>query len=229
VQIDMEADRESKPSEQAHELENEALRARLLDSLLAVLKQRSYPQLRTADLLAAAEVSESEFASTYPSLDACFAELCQGFMREAAEETFAAYVGQPSWREGMRAQIWASHNFLVADHPRARICVIDVNFAGDGVLAIRDLFMAAFTELVHLGRHESPEGRNVPRERAEAIAGSAWERIAAPIRIGSFESLIEVVPQILYMLYLPYLGEAEARAELSLARAEVERRRQASR
>lgn len=224
----MEADREQKQSEQPHEPEMGARRDRLLNCLLELLGERSYPQLSESDLLATAGISEVEFAALYPSLDACFAELCQGFMREAAEETFAAYVEEPSWRDGMRAQIWASHEFLIADHLRSRICVIDVNFAGDGVLAIRDLFMAGFTELVHLGRHTSAAAAEVPRERAEAIAGSSWERIAAPIRLGTFDLLLEVVPQIIYMLYLPYLGEAEARLELGRARSEVERRRSAA-
>jgi len=192
-------------------------------ALLALLADRAYSQLDLDDLLAAAGVTEVEFSRHYESLDACFSDLCQGFMREAAEETFAAYAAEDCWRDGMRAQIWASHRFLLTDPLRARITVIDINSGGDRVLAIRDLFMGAFTELVHLGRHEAPAGASVPRERAEAFAGACWELIAAPIRAGSFDLLVEVVPKILYMLYLPYLGEAEARIEHSRARAEVER------
>ncbi len=198
-------------------------RARIRGALLGLLAETSYAQLRLEDLLAAAVLSEPDFSALYESLDACFAELCQGFMREAAEQTFAAYAAESNWRDGMRSQIWASYDFLAADRLRARISVVDVNFGGDRVLATRDLFMLAFTELVHLGRREASE-REVPRERAEGFAGAGWELIAPPIRSGSFELLLESVPQLIYLLYLPYLGETEARAELARARAEVERR-----
>jgi AcrR family transcriptional regulator len=190
--------------------------------LLGLLVEKSYPQLQLPDLLRAADIPQADFSALYENLDACFAELCQGFMREAAEETFAAYAAEDNWRDGMRAQIWASYGFLVDDPLRARISVVDVNFGGDRVLATRDLFMLAFTELVHLGRHEA-SAREVPRERAEGFAGASWELIAPPIRIGSFDLLLESVPQLIYLLYLPYLGETEARAELARARAEVER------
>jgi AcrR family transcriptional regulator len=193
-------------------------------ALLSLLADRSYAELGLADLLRAAAVSEPEFTVRFASLDDCFSELYQGFMREAAGETFAAYAAEGDWRSGMRAQIWASHDFLVADPLRARIAVIDVNSGGEAVLAIRDLFMGAFIELVHLGRHGSAAAGEVPRERAEAIAGASWELIAQPIRAGRLELLVDVVPQILYLLYLPYLGEAEARAELVRARQDAARR-----
>ncbi len=197
---------------------------KLRAALLALLAERSYSKLVLDDLLRATAITESDFARSYESLDACFSEVCQGFMREAAEQTFAAYAAEKSWRDGMRAQIWASHDFLVADALRARVAVIDVNSGGDAALAIRDLFMGAFTELVHLGRNEPTAEAEVPRERAEAIAGASWELIAPPIRAGELELLAGVVPQILYLLYLPYLGEAEARAELTRARRDAERR-----
>jgi AcrR family transcriptional regulator len=219
----MDADRHTKEDEPRDPSPADRERAHLRAALRDLLADQSYTQLRLPDLLRAADISEPDFTALYENLDACFAELCQVFMRESAEQTFAAYAAESNWRDGMRAQIWAAHDFLIADPLRARIAVIDVNFGGDRVLAIRDLFMLAFTELVHLGRHESAAG-DVPRERAEAFAGASWELIAPPIRSGSPELLSEVVPQLLYMLYLPYLGEAQARAELARARAEVERR-----
>jgi len=195
-----------------------AQRDRIRATLLDLLAERPYPEIELADLLERAHLSATDFERQYPDLDSCFAELCQDFMREAAEYTFAAYAAEGSWREGMRAQIWASYDFLLEDRLRARIAVIDTNFGGEQVKASRDLFMAAFTELVHLGRHEREGGERIPKARAEAIAGASWERIAAPINAGDFERLAEVVPPILYMLFLPYLGEEVARAEMQLAR-----------
>lgn len=199
--------------------------ARLRSRLSELLHDTPYVEITIKDFLAASGVSEREFYRHYGSLDTCFTELCRSLMQEAARQTFAAYAAETNWRDGIRAQIWSSYEFLVTDQTRSRICVVDVNFAGDDLLAIRDLFMNAFIELVHLGRHERATAVETPRARAEAVAGATWELIAAPVRGGRFELLIEVVPQILYMLYLPYLGETEARTELKRARDEVDRRR----
>ena len=61
------------------------VRANLTRSgLFAVMAGDSLPQ-QVGSVSAA-----PDFAAHYDSLDACFTELCQGFMRTAAEETFEA-------------------------------------------------------------------------------------------------------------------------------------------
>jgi AcrR family transcriptional regulator len=201
-------------------------RARVRAALFELTAEVGYQRVALAEVLSRAGVDAASFEGDYENLDACFAELCQGFFQQAAEETIAAYAAEENWRDGMRAQVWASYRFLDEDHRRARICVVEMNFGGELLEATRDLFMGAYAELVHLGRHEGNRREDIPRATAEAITGACWEQIAGPIKGGDFDRLIDVVPQVLYLIYLPYLGAEAAEEELRQGRAEVARVRE---
>ena len=185
------------------------IRAALVD----LIAERGYDSIDLDDLLGRLEISRPEFETAYESLEACFAEVWQGFTEEFVERAFAAYDAAGDWRKGMRAQGWEFARFLTEDHVRARICLVEVDYGGELVQATRDRFMDAYIELVHLGRFEAEGREEVPRARAEGIVGAIWERAATTIMAGRFDDLPLAVPELSYMMFQPYLGmEAAGRS-----------------
>jgi hypothetical protein len=83
--------------------------------------------------------------------------------------------------------------------------------------------MAGYVELVHLGRHEMERGADVPKAQAEAVVGAIWERVARHITAGRLDSLVDDIPGLLYLAYLPYLGPAVAQEELRRGEQDVAR------
>ena len=111
----------------------------------------------------------------------------------------------------------------IEDELRARICMVEVNFGGELVQATRDIVMAGYVELVHLGRHEMERGAEVPKAQAEAVVGAIWERVARHINAGRLDALVDDIPGLLYLAYLPYLGPEVAREELQRGEQDVAR------
>lgn len=199
--------------------ECEAIQVALVESI----GERGYSDTQLEDVLGGAGIDAGEFELHYPSLDACFAELWRGYVQEFFERAMAAYLAEGSWRDGMRAQAWELSRFLSEDHLRARILVVEVNFGGELVQATRDRFMDEYVALIQLGGLEGEKPDEIPRPQAEAIFGAVWERVAAPVNGGDFDQVIESVPQILYLLFLPYLGRTVAEEELRRGSEDVAR------
>jgi hypothetical protein len=121
----------------------------------------------------------------------------------------------------MRALGWELCRLTLEDRLRARICLVEVNYGGDLVQGTRDLVLNGYVELVHLGRRETGSRRGVRREQAEAVVGAIWERAGRTVKAGDLEALVDVVPELLYLVYLPYLGAEVAQEELRRGREDL--------
>jgi AcrR family transcriptional regulator len=183
-------------------------------ALVSLIDEQGYSRTTLDDLLDRAEVDRATFEGFFESLDECFAEVWTGFTQEIAGKVLNVYAEYDNWRDGVRAQAWTLCRLTIEDELRARICMVEVNFGGELVQATRDIVMGGYVELVHLGRHEGERGEEVPKAKAEAAVGAIWERVARNITGGRLDSLVEDVPGLLYLVYLPYLGPEVAQEEL---------------
>jgi AcrR family transcriptional regulator len=201
-------------------------RQRLCRALVSVIAEKSYAAISLEDLLDRAEIDLPTFERSFTSLDECFAEVWKEHTHSLAEPLLAAYLAQPTWRDGMRAFRWELCRLVLEDHLRARICMVEVNYGGDLVQGTRDLVLGAYVELIHLGREEVGSRPGVRREQAEAVVGAIWDRAGRNIKEGADQAIVDDVPEILYLTFLPYLGPAVAQEELRRGREDLERFKQ---
>jgi len=187
-----------------------------------VIDEKGYAGMSLEDLLGRAEIDLPTFRRSFASLDDCFVEVWTRYMHTLAQPLFAAYSSQATWRDGMRAFRWELCRLVLEDHLRARICMVEVNFAGDLAQGTRDLVLGAYVDLVHLGRQEAGSRPGVRREQAEAVVGAVWDRAGRIIKSGDDEAFMDEAPELLYLVFLPYLGPAVAQEELRRGRVELE-------
>lgn len=192
-------------------------------TLVALIDEQGYSQTTLADLLERAEIDRATFECYFQTLDECFAAVWTEFAQALAGPVLAVYAEAGNWRDGIRAQAWKLCRMTIEDELRARICMVEVNFGGELVQATRDIVMAGYVELIHLGRHETEHGAAVPKAQAEAIVGAIWERAAKHITAGRLDSLVDDIPGLLYLAYLPYLGPEAAQEELHRGEQDVAR------
>jgi AcrR family transcriptional regulator len=192
-------------------------------ALVSLIDEQGYAATNLEDLLTRADVDGATFERCYQTLDECFAEVWTELAQAIAAEVLTVYADAGNWRDGIRAQAWVLCRLTIEDELRARICMVEVNFGGDLVQATRDIVMGGYVELVHLGRHEEERGAGVSRAQAEAAVGAIWERVARQITAGHLDSLVDDVPGLLYLVYLPYLGPEIAREEMRRGERDVVR------
>ena len=195
---------------------------RICRALVSVIDEKGYAATSLEDLLDRAEIDLPTFERSFTSLDECFVEVWKECTQTLVKPLFAAYSAQPTWRDGMRAFRWELCRLVPQDHLRARICMVEVNYGGDLAQGTRDLVLGAYVELVHLGRQEAGSRPGVRREQAEAVVGAIWDRAGRIIKAGDHEAFIDDVPELLYLIFLPYLGPAVAQEELRRGREDLE-------
>lgn len=199
---------------------------RICRALVSLIDEKGYAATSLEDLLDRAEIDLPTFKRSFSSLDECFAEVWKDYTQTFGEPLLSAYWAQPTWRDGMRALAWEFCRLILEDDLRARICIVEANYGGDLVQATRDLVLGGWVELVHLGREDPGSKPGVHREQAEAVVGAIWDRAARIIKAGDRNAAVEDVPELLYLIFLPYLGPEVAQEELRRGREDVERFKQ---
>jgi AcrR family transcriptional regulator len=140
-------------------------------------------------------------------------------MQAGTEELLArvgkVYANEHEWRDRLRATAYELLRFLQEDPERARLMTVDVLSAGERAQLIRDQGMMALIELVDQGRQELENPGSISRAIAEGITGAIYHRIHVALAAGHFDTLEEMVPELMYHAVLPYLGTEVALEELA--------------
>jgi AcrR family transcriptional regulator len=195
-------------------------RACIRDAAIEVVVERGYAGTTLELVLERAELSPAAFQQHFDDLDACLTAVWDELTQVFLEVTGGAFAAAEGWREGMRASGWAYCRFLQEDHDRARF-LIELSFRSELVQASRDFIMDAYAELVHSGRHERPQAADASRHLAEGIVGAIWERIASTVVADRFQDFPELIPEMMYMVAMPYLGPEAAQEELRRGPADI--------
>lgn len=186
-------------------------RERIESALIELVAEHGLRDASSAMIAARARLPEDEFSALFSDVQDCFSQVWEGFNTDFLQRTRAAYAAAGGWREGLRAAAWDYCRWLQEDELRARLFMTEPVFAGETVQASRDAVMAEFVDLLQLG---CGGGADVRSAHAEAVLGSIWVRVAALVRTGRFDKLPAGVPQMMYLVVLPYLGPDAAQEEL---------------
>jgi AcrR family transcriptional regulator len=185
-------------------------------ALVALCFERGFRDLELADLLERAELDEAAFHTHYVDLEDCACQLFESLSEEFVGMVGAAISGRTGWRNQIRAAAYAMLRFWLSDLQRARFIMVEAVTAGERARLIRDQTMNAMVELIDLGRQELDEPSSLSRETAVAIAGTVHNRMERLVATGEPAAFKSMVPQLMYAVVLPYLGEEAALQELRI-------------
>lgn len=190
--------------------------ARIRQALIDLCYDRGFAELRLNDVLTHADVDEATFRRDYADLEDCFFQVYSGELERFRRETEAARAGLVAWRDRLRATAYALYRFLAAD-PKVRwLTAVEVRAASERSQLLIGEEVEALFALIDEGRDERPDrGPALTRATAETLGGSIFTQIyVASGQKGAMPPEAEIVPPLMYMAVLPYLGEEAAREEL---------------
>jgi AcrR family transcriptional regulator len=98
----------------------------------------------------------------------------------------------------------------------ARFALVEVLAAGPRALARRDAIMRQFTSFIETGRSESMV--DLPGSTAQTVAGGVTELLYSEVLHGSGARLPAGLPELVFLIVLPFLGAERAAAERDRAR-----------
>ncbi len=193
----------------------ESQRARLLTAMADAVSERGYAETGIADLIARAGVSRKTFYEQFEGKDECFAVAYGEEMERLIDVTLSAFEAEgPPWARRLRAALTALCGALAGNPAVARLCFVEGLDAGPATTARRrealrgllPLFEAAPVE----GVGDSPFGESLRMGRIGDLAEMLRQEIAA----GAGAGLPRLVPELTYLMALPFLGPERAAREL---------------
>jgi AcrR family transcriptional regulator len=194
------------------ELVARSQRERLLAAVVRVSAQRGYDSTSVADILEEAGVGRESFYELFDDKKACLLE-ARGILVDDLEASVRdAYCEGDAWVDRVRSGLAAMLDWFAADPAAARVVVVELGAVGADS---RQLFQAdfrRFTELMDAGLSRENAVPGLPQATGLAVGGvlaCVYEEVVAD-RTAALPSLL---PQLLYELLVPFIGEAAAEVE----------------
>lgn len=188
----------------------ESQRRRILQGMVQVVAEKGYGDARIADAVEVAGVSRKTFYEIFEDKEDCFLAAYDEWTERFTQAAMAAFEredGAP-WAERITAALAAFLGEL-AEHPAAaRVCIVEVLAAGPKALARRDAALRRFAELIDQGRADS--GLALPGLTGRALAGGIHELLHSELLHGAARGVPARLPDLVYWVVHPYLGEEEA-------------------
>jgi AcrR family transcriptional regulator len=189
--------------------------------MVEVVAERGYAETRVADVITLAGVSRKTFYELFGGKEDCFLVAFDGWFDSiiaAANDAYEAAEGA-GWAERITAALATFLERIAADPAAARAFIVEVLAAGPKAVARRDAAVRQFAHLIDAGRAES--SAELPGITSLALVGGMNELLYSEIFHGAAAGLAQRLPDLVYWVTQPYLGEARA-AEV---RAKARRRR----
>jgi AcrR family transcriptional regulator len=180
---------------------------RILRALAAVVSEKGYHETTVADIVERAKTSGRTFYEHFDGKeDAMVAALDSGSQKMLAE-AMPAFRRAQDWQHAVQATQEAMFTFGVQEPEYAHLGAVEIFGAGTRALEQREKVTEGMELLLAPGYEVNPD---VPKITAEAIGGALYALFYDHVRQKGVEQLAEVVPPVVYITLVPFLGVEEA-------------------
>lgn len=192
-------------------------RDRILVAIAAVVADEGFDACSVSKIVATAGVSRTTFYEHFANKEECFLAAYDATVEQVMLHVRASRPPTADRRACLEAGFDAFLRFAAAEPALAWLCVVEVLAAGPRALARRDAAMAAFGAYLEQSCAGETAAR-VPRLMTEVLVGGVYELIYARVLHGETAGLAELLPDIMYVWLVPFLGAAPTAAAAGTTR-----------
>jgi AcrR family transcriptional regulator len=184
---------------------------------MAVLRERGFEATTVAEICARAGIARSELPLRFRSKRLLCLAVSEAYVADLKARVRGAYATGGRWPDSLRAAAYESVRWIVEHQDAAWWGTVGVLAVGEVGRAKRDAVFAWGSTLIDAGREVAPDPDAVPRGAAMMAVGSIVETLGRRVQGTLSDDPVAAVPRLMYVAVLPYLGEAAARHELTVA------------
>jgi AcrR family transcriptional regulator len=194
----------------AAEVAKRVQRERIAYATAEAILKKGYDGLTVADIVKAAGISRDVFYAHFHDKHEAFEQAVQLLFERLLATMAGAFFGSSgTWPE----QIWqaglAFVEFLEDDPILANFLCVGTYAPPTYISRVHE-FVLAFTVFVEYGNRHKEAAREVPRIVSEALVCSVLEAVTAQVRQNRAADLPGLVGLLTYMVFVPFMGRAEA-------------------
>ncbi len=196
----------------SRKLVEKSQRERIVDATAAAVAAKGLAGLTIPEIARRANVSHQTFYEIYETKNDAYLGALKVGMHQALLVAGEAYdAHKDDWPRAVAAGLRALIDYLASEPAHAHLSLVDTFAASPDAIHIRDSALDSFSAYLTPGYALAGKRRAVPAIAAEAITGGIWQILHDYVDAGRVADLPDVVPQVIYLALVPFIG-AEAAA-----------------
>jgi AcrR family transcriptional regulator len=200
-------------------------RERVLTSMASCCARKGYGATTIGDICEAAGVSRATFYELFNDKEDCFHAAMELSLADAMGRIVAVYSPDKPWARMVRDAAEAFLDLLASRPAFARMALVEAPSSGERAFELYASGKRVLQALLERGRDDPVEESGIPSTAGRAALSAAESLIVGQILAGNTERLRELLPDVVYITTVPYLGQEEAlrqsrEAERSLVAAD---------
>jgi AcrR family transcriptional regulator len=200
-------------------------RERILTAVAEVCSRTGYVAMSVEDIVVASGVSRRTFYDNFRGKEDVYLAAFDAVTEQALARVSAAYGAAGGLAHKTREGLAAFLDFIAEEPEIADMCVVEVMAAGPAAIGRRNRAMVAFADLIaRSAAAELPKSGLPPALTAETLVGGIYEVVYSRVLQGSGAELPTLLPDLLYSVLLPYVGQEAATSLLKNERRRSKRR-----
>jgi AcrR family transcriptional regulator len=200
-------------------------RERILTAVAEVCSRTGYVAMSVEDIVVASGVSRRTFYDNFRGKEDVYLAAFDAVTEQALARVSAAYGAADGLAQRTREGLAAFLDFVAEEPEIADMCVVEVMAAGPAAIGRRNRAMVAFADLIERSAAaELPKSGLPPALTAETLVGGIYEVVYSRVLQGSGAELPTLLPDLLYSVLLPYVGQEAATSLLKNERRRSKRR-----
>ncbi|HEX5763855.1 MAG TPA: TetR/AcrR family transcriptional regulator [Solirubrobacterales bacterium] len=195
-------------------------RERLVEAAVRVVAEKGYGATTIGDLTREASISRTTFYELFDDKEACFLAAFDSVVELLMRRIVRAYEAEEHWPERARAGLEALLETLADEPALARLAMVHVGSVGPAAQRRHRVAMQRLTPLFDEGRDFAPSGHRLPANTSRMAVGGLTGLISDELLAGRTPQLLELLPDLLFAVLVPYVGPRAAVEEIRRAAAD---------
>jgi AcrR family transcriptional regulator len=185
-------------------------RERILNSMAASCAKKGYGATTIADVCERAGVSRATFYELFKDKEDCFHAAMELSLAEAMGRIVAVYSPDKPWATMVRDAAATFLDLLASRPGFARMALVEAPSSGERAFELYASGKRVLQSLLERGRDDPVEEQAIPSTAGRAALAAAESLIVGQILAGNTARLPELLPDVVYITTVPYLGQEEA-------------------
>jgi len=185
-------------------------RERILVAMAESCARKGYGATTIADICEPAGVSRATFYELFKDKEECFHAAMELSLADAMGRIVAVYSPDKPWAAMVRDAAAAFLDLLASRPAFARMALVEAPSTSAPAFELYASGKRVLQSLLDLGRNDPVEEGAIPASAGRAALAAAESLIVGQIIAGNAERLRELLPDVVYITTVPYLGQDEA-------------------
>jgi AcrR family transcriptional regulator len=185
-------------------------RERILVAMADSCARKGLGATTISDIVGPAGVSRATFYELFEDKEDCFQAAMELSLADAMERVVGAFSPAKPWAVLVRDSATAFLDLLASRPAFARMALVEAPASGQRAFEMYAAGKRVLLNLLDRGRHETIEEAEIPASAGRAALAGAESLIVGQILAGNAVRLRELLPDVVYITLVPYLGQEEA-------------------